>query len=286
MDHRLIVDPLSFDARERSPAPFLIFTLYVLAHLLAFYIFVRVISPNIWNSQIHAGVTVIIATFIVCHFMFAFGEYLFHRYILHILTYEAMGVFYRKHLQHHALTPIQLDEPRQKINNLYPIKSIEQDVCGTFPPWALLVFLGGFTPILFLIAYVFPNLPILISGYPALSLSYYLYEVIHVRHHSSYETWWQEKLKSPKLGRLWQAMYGFHQAHHANYRCNMHVGGFFGIPIGDWLFATYKQPSTLLMDGVPATKEMIQELNPKPRWPISWFDKIAIRRKMRTLNET
>jgi hypothetical protein len=63
----------------------------------------------------------------------------------------------------------------------------------------------------------------------------------------------------------------------------MNVAGFFGLPVGDWLFATYKQPDELLLDGLPATKQMIRALNPEPRWPVSQFDQLAQKRKARIL---
>lgn len=280
----MLVDPLSFDSRQKNPAPFLTFSLFVWFHPLVFLALTRYFSPNVWNREIASGFFAIITTFIICHLIFAFGEYLFHRYILHIISVKNMRVFYRKHLQHHTLTSIYFDEVNQNINSAYPIDNIVKDECGTFPPWALFAFLSGFSPLLFLIVLLFPNLPILVSGYPALSLSYFLYEVIHVRHHCSYDDWWRKKLQSPLLGKMWKSVYGFHQAHHVNYRCNMHVGGFFGLPIGDWLFATYKQPSKILADGIPATKEMIRELNPQPRWPIPWLDQRALKRKDRILS--
>ena len=283
MNYRLLADPLSFDSRQKNPIPFITFSLFVWFHPLILLALTKYFLPNIWNREIASGFFIIIATFLVCHFIFAFGEYFFHRYILHIISIKNMRIFYRKHLRHHTLTPIYFDEINKKIDSAYSINNIDRDECGTFPPWALVAFLSGFSPLLFLMAYIFEDLPILISGYGALSLSYYLYEVTHVRHHYSYDDWWQKKLQSPLLGKVWQVMYGFHQAHHVNYRCNMHVGGFLGLPIGDWLFATYKQPSKILADGVSATREMMQKLNPQPRWPISWLDQRALKRKTRIL---
>lgn len=195
MNYRLLVDPLSFDSRRKNPAPFLTFSLFVWFHPLIFLTLTRYFFPNIWNREIASGFFAVIAAFLVCHFIFAFGEYFFHRYILHIISIENMRVFYRKHLQHHTLTSIYFDETSQSINSAYPIDNIDKDECGTFPPWALLAFLGGFSPLLFLTAFLFPNLPILVSSYPALSLSYYLYEIIHVRHHFSYDNWWQKSFK-------------------------------------------------------------------------------------------
>ncbi len=279
-------NPLAFEKRIHGRAPLLVFGLFVIAHPVGFLGLIRLCFGGIWRQELAAGVVPIIAAFLICHLIFAFGEFFFHRYILHTLTYECMKIFYGKHLTHHTLTPIYLDEPGQKIRSSYPISSIDQDVAGTFPPWALVLFLGGFTPPLLLLAFIFPRTPILIGGYCGLTLSYYLYEAIHVMHHQSYETWWKKRIQRPLSGSLWRMVYGFHQAHHANYRCNMNVAGFFGLPVGDWVFGTYKKPRELLLDETPATKEVIRELNPEPRWPIPLFDRIAQRRKTRILSKT
>ena len=285
MNIRLFIDAICYDSRQRSPAPFLLFTLFVLIHPIAFCLLIRYALPGLWASELASGFAIITATFAIFHFVMSIGEYLFHRYVLHILTYEIMGVFYEKHtLVHHALTPIHIDEKRHRINSSYPISSVDQDDCGTFPPWALLSFLAGLSVPMVILALIFPSVPLLVAGYFAISLSYYLYEVIHVTHHKSYDAWWATKIKTPILGKIWRKIYGFHQAHHANYKCNMHVGGFFGLPIGDWLFGTYKQPSQLLNHEVAATKDMVQSLNPNPHWPISWFDKISQKRRSRILS--
>ena len=78
---------------------------------------------------------------------------------------------------------------------------------------------------------------------------------------------------------MWVRVYGFHQAHHANYKCNLNVAGFFGIPLADLVFGTYKQPDRLLLDGAPATKATARRLMPQPRWPISWLDRVVFKRR-------
>ncbi len=284
MNRRVIIDAISYESRQRSPAPFSLFTLYVLVHLVSFFLMISYLFPNLWANQLEIPLPTIAITFIVLHFIFSIGEYLFHRYILHIMTYEIMGVFYRKHNIHHGLTPIRHNEPEHKIYSKYPIASIDQDECGTFPWWALLSFLSGFSVPLVTLGFIFSHVPFLIAGYPALTFSYYLYEVVHVNHHKSSDLW-LVKIKNPIFGKMWRKICGFHQAHHANYKCNMHVGGFFGLPVGDWLFGTYKQPAQLMFDGTPADQEVVELLNPKPRWPITWLDAYAQRRKSRILTQ-
>jgi hypothetical protein len=57
------------------------------------------------------------------------------------------------------------------------------------------------------------------------------------------------------------------------------VAGFFGIPLADMVFGTYKQPSPLLIDGVRATNAAARALIPHPRWPIAWLDRAAFKRR-------
>ena len=74
-------------------------------------------------------------------------------------------------------------------------------------------------------------------------------------------------------------MYGFHQAHHANYKCNLNVAGFFGIPLADLAFGTYRQPDDLLLDGATLTKATARKLTPEPYWPIAWLDRVVFKRR-------
>lgn len=123
------------------------------------------------------------------------------------------------------------------------------------------------------------RLPILISGYTAIAIAHVIYEVLHAVHHQPYELFWKPRLEHPIFGGAWAWLYGFHQAHHANYRCNINVAGFFGIPLADLVFGTYRRPSPLLLDGARATKADARRLLPQPRWPVSWFDRIVFKRR-------
>ena len=80
-------------------------------------------------------------------------------------------------------------------------------------------------------------------------------------------------------------MHGFHVAHHANYKCNMNLAGFFGIPLADLVLGTYKQPDPMLIDGAPATKALARDLTPNPHWPISVFDAASVKRRRRMQKE-
>lgn len=270
---------LSYESRASNPAAFLFFTAFIALQLAVLLACIRYFFRPTWNQNLSSGVWAIIATCVVCNLVFCFGEYLFHRYILHIETVRFLRPLCSSHLLHHKLTFIKFDDVDKKVRSAYPIDNVERDDQSTFPPWALIVFFAFFTPFFAPMAFSFPNLPILIGGYAAIAIAYFLYETIHAVNHMSYEDWWKPRIEGRLFGRVWRHMYGFHLAHHANYKCNLNIAGFFGIPLGDLIFGTYKQPDPLLLDGTPATKEVARKLIPQPRWPISWLDGVAFRRR-------
>lgn len=136
-----------------------------------------------------------------------------------------------------------------------------------------------FYPFIAPMAFSFPRVPVLIGGYTAIAIAHFLYETIHAVHHQPYETWWKPRVEGKVFGAVWKQVYGFHQAHHAVYKCNLNVAGFFGVPLADIVFRTYKQPDTLLIDGATATKAVARNLIPEPRWPISWLDEVVFKRR-------
>ena len=143
------------------------------------------------------------------------------------------------------------------------------------PPWPFFAF---FTPFFAPMAFSFPGVPILIGGYAAIAVAHFLYETIHAVHHEPFEAW-KPRLEHKVFGPAWTWLYGFHQAHHANYQCNLNVAGFFGIPLADLAFGTYKRPQPLLIDGANATKAAARRLAPAPRWPIAWLDRVVFKRR-------
>ena len=217
-------------------------------------------------------------TCLVCNVVLCFGEYFFHRYLLHLETVRFLRQLCRSHRAHHKLTSIQFDDAHHTVRSTYPIDDVARDDQSTFPPWALIPFFAFFTPFFAPMAFSFPRLPILIGGYAAIAIAHFLYEIIHVIHHQPYQ-WWRPRLESRSFGILWRRLYGFHLAHHVNYKCNLNVAGFFGVPVADLVFGTYKQPDTLPIDGAIATKELARRLTPQPRWPIAWLDRVSFKRR-------
>jgi hypothetical protein len=270
---------LAYENRVANRAAPLLFAVFIALQLAAVFAFVRYFFPSTWDRHIASGIWSIVLTCLVCNLLLCFGEYLFHRYLLHIETVRFLRMLCTSHLGHHKLTSISFDDARKNVRSAYPISDVAHDDQATFPPWALVGTFASFTPFFAPIAFSFPDVPILIGGYTAIAIAHFLYETIHVLHHQPYDTWWQRHLDSRTFGKMWRKVYGFHQAHHANYRCNLNVAGFFGIPLADLVFGTYAQPDVLLVDGAPATKESARRLTRQPRWPISWLDRVVFKRR-------
>ena len=276
---------LSFENRTHNPAvaPAL-FGVFIVAHLVVLFAFIRFAFPWTWQQQLSSGVTGIVLTMVACNVVFCFGEFLFHRYLLHIDSIKWLGKLCYAHRAHHKLTSIRFDDRVNAVRSEYPISDVDHDDSATFPPYALLLFFAFWTPFFAVIAFSFPQFPILVGGYTALAIAHFLYETLHVLHHTPHQ-WWERQIKLPIVGTLFHKMYGFHQAHHANYHCNMNIAGFYGIPLADLVLRTYKQPDTLLIEGAPGTKAAARALTPQPRWPISAMDRAVIKRRARMKKE-
>ena len=278
---------LSFENRAHKLRSFITFSLFVVAHLLLFLFGLRVFAQRFWDRELATGALAIVITFFSCHLIFCFGEFIFHRYLLHTIVFQHLRFLANKHRTHHAITRIECASSdvndQMLVRSHYPIHEVAQDVSATFPIWSLFVFLAGFTPLLAYLSWCFPSVPVMLGAYPALALTYYLYELVHVVHHEPYAEGWETRINGRLFGRFWREIYGFHQAHHANTDCNMNIAGFFGVPLADLAFGTYRQPKDLLLDGSFVSEQSISGLTPKPMWFISWLDRLANKREARIL---
>jgi len=270
---------LSYENRTASRAAPVWFAVFVGVQLAALLAFIRQWFRPTWDQHMDSGWAAIVLTCLACSVVLCFGEYLFHRYLLHVETVRFLRSAYTSHLTHHKLTFIRFDAASGTVHSTYPITDAARDDQSTFPPWALLPFFAFFTPFFASMAFSFPRVPILIGGYAAIAIAHCLYETLHAAHHQPYESFWKPRIERSRLRRLWQWFYGFHQAHHANYKCNLNVAGFFGIPLADLAFGTYKRPSPLLVHGAAATTASARSLIPTPRWPIAWLDRVVFKRR-------
>jgi hypothetical protein len=274
---------LSFESRTRNPLAFPLFAVFCAAHPLAAFAVLRYFFPATWEAQWAWGLGGVVLVTLAGNLVMCFGEYMFHRYLLHANSLSLLGRLSFSHLAHHKLTNIKI--PCDRVVSAYPIADREHDHAATFPPYALLAFMAVLTPFLAVTAFSFPQVPVLIGGYTAITIAHFLYESMHVAHHTPFDPYWKTKIEQPVLGTMWRKMYGFHQAHHANYKCNMNIAGFFGVPLGDLVLGTYQQPEVLLIDGAPATKAVAAKLTTTPNWPVSMMDSALLKRRRRMMRE-
>jgi hypothetical protein len=174
---------LSFESRASNPAPFLCFAAFIAVQVAVLLAVLRFLFRETWNLHVASGFGAIVITCLVCNLAFCFGEYLFHRYLLHMETVRFLRTLCTSHLTHHKLTFIRFHDADQKVDSSYSIADTEHDDQSTFPSWALLIFFAFFTPFFAPMAFSFPHLPILISGYVSIAIAHFLYET-HPRRES------------------------------------------------------------------------------------------------------
>lgn len=260
---------------------------FMILQLIALLLGMRVLLPDVWTSQITAGAEAIILVFMGTHLFNCFAEWGFHRYILHAVSVSWLRPLAKKHRHHHSLTPIRLRREGigrgRTILNRYPIVSPEQYENAKFPRWALVAFWGLFTPFLAGLQIWFPKTPVLFGGYVAVAWSLACYEIFHHIEHLPF-TWWERRIAHRRFGALWKKVYGFHHMHHANVGCNEAISGFFGFPIADWLFRTYRNPRELFLDGRAGTAKSFALT--QPRRFVQRLDRWARRREKRLERHT
>jgi len=71
---------------------------------------VRYLFRSTWDQHIASGPWVILLTCVVCNLVLCFGEYFFHRYLLHLETVRFLRTLCASHLTHHKLTSIRFDD--------------------------------------------------------------------------------------------------------------------------------------------------------------------------------
>jgi hemolysin III len=232
------------------------FIVQAVAQYAALMVVFRFALPKVWAAQFAAGWLPVVLVFLGMHLFMCFFEWAFHRYVLHAMVSRPLNTFASAHRSHHGLTPIKLQPASEGsdryVLNRYPITEEEQHQDSAFPWWALAAWWLLFTPLLALLQWALPSLPVLFGGYAAITWSMFLYEILHAIEHLPYE-WWKRATEHPRFGSVWRQIYGFHHMHHANIGCNEAISGFFGLPVADWAFGTYHQPKELLLEGRVAT---------------------------------
>lgn len=262
---------------ERFSVPLFLFT--ILASLVGMGAFMAFVFPETWQAQLEAGWLSFLIVFLAAHAVCAFGEFFFHRYILHAPLFPFLSYFYKQHTLHHALTRIgyrRLGPAEEEIpclvevDNRYPIEHDHQREASFFPWYSLLVFTLVASPLLILFQWLFPAQPIFFGGVLAIAFSMTLYELLHAVEHLPRASW-DRLLLHPRYSRFWRKAYAFHLRHHADIRCNEAISGFFGLPLPDFIFGTYIDPATLYNHGSQTSPEQFN--SPQPRFGfIRWLD--------------
>lgn len=242
--------------------------------LASLFLILYILFPSMLEEEVNTGVVAIVALVLITHFVGAFVEFFFHRYVLHAPVIPFLSYFYRQHTHHHSLTRVAVRRGTHIVENHYPIIEEKQHEASFFPWYSLLVFSGIATPVFALVKWYAPYLPVFIGGYCGITLSMCLYEILHAVEHKTFE-WWEPKIEHPHFGKMWQIAYGFHLKHHMSIESNESISGFFGIPVPDFLFGTHITPRILYKHGTEIEPEDL--VVPEPLFFIRWLDSLAER---------
>ena len=215
------------------------------------YMFGHLLSRDFVPAQLGASWSTYLVCFVTIHLGASLFEFLFHRYVLHLVPLRCLVSFRRKHTEHHQLTYVRELKTAAvgtvEVRNKYPITRSDQIKSSTFPGYALVAFWGLFSVVLVPLQLLLPTAPILTTGYLAVVFSFLLYEIIHAIEHLDYDKYWKKYVERfPIVHKI----YGFHLMHHWDDRTNQAIGGCFGLPVWDWVFRTYYVPKELPLPGV------------------------------------
>lgn len=244
------------------------FTFKVVALTVGMLFTIRFGLPNVWRTEVSLGwwlILVLPLTIFVQHVGLAGFEWAFHRWVLHNMgifewlfnrpglrwLFRMLAGFKASHEGHHGRTAIVTRDyelgPNRIVLSDYAMDAHEKFEASAFPKWSLLGFWAFFSIVLVPLHLLLPNLPILIGGYTAVALSYWMYEVFHSIHHYPDE-WWKTKIEDPKYGEYWRRRYAFHQFHHYLKKTNLGVSCVLGFEWWDHWLGTYHYPQNLLID--------------------------------------
>ncbi|MEX1123899.1 MAG: hypothetical protein WEC81_01890 [Patescibacteria group bacterium] len=239
------------------------FAFYIVQYALFVALGLSVFSS--WENTFQSPWYSYVAWFVGTHFVLSGFEWGYHRYLLHTVVARWFKSQCEAHTLHHSHTDVTT------IKNQYEIRHSHQNEAATFPVYALSAFCAVFTPLIWGLQYLLPAAPVIIGGYSGVMFSLVLYEVYHAVMHLEYDRYWRRWVEKFHLVRQ---LYGFHLMHHASIRINQAIGGFFFLPIWDWVFGTYFVPTSSL----PLPGQELPQPIPKPppaRWLTRKLDKIT-----------
>ena len=192
-------------------------------------------------AQIASGPIAIACVTVVVIVFNIFGEWGFHKYILHRVSMTMfrnwpypfrwlyginISFWDAHHNRHHPLTP----------PSRYAIMEEGQAVSSHFPPWTYFALVGAYLPFLLLVQWVAgAGVPILLGGIAGVFFSYYAYEFLHTLYHTPYWSFWEKKIATPGWrGAFWKWWHDYHEDHHKDTNKNFNIV----FPLADFFLGT------------------------------------------------
>lgn len=202
----------------------------------------------------------------------AFFEWVFHRYLFHIVP----NFMARKHTLHHFMHPVENYQTHEE----------HQTESAHFPLHALVTFLGIFTLASWPIQRFLLHQPILLAVNLAVALGYYRYELTHAQKHFSF-AWQVEQLNDLKSGRKYEERFVLHFIHHDKTQFNEAVFAEDIKSLPDRVFGTFL-PGSLLRDdqgnvvvqhedATPYFTIVLPEKLPRPIGIVRFLDRLSLR---------
>lgn len=234
------------------------------------------IAPQAFQAEIGRPGMIVLWTFLFGIPLSLF-EYLYHRYLLHSAILPFMASMHRSHGQHHSLTsvkaPVRKDEPATlvPVHSEFPVEEEHQEEAMMFPVYAISIFYAIFLILLAMpMKLLFPGQPVILALLGATTLYYGGYEFWHAILHLPFERFWKPRMESPRMGKMFRHVYGFHLMHHWRPSSNLAVFGFWGIAVWDHAFRTHHRPERLPLAGAGVSYDDARLK--KPLWPIAMMD--------------
>lgn len=261
---------------DEHHVPFSRFFLAVFAQLAAVVILFAIITPHAFRLEVGQPWEILLWTALFGIPLSLF-EYIYHRYLLHSAVLPFMSSMHRAHSTHHGLTsvkaPVTPHEPSRmvEVRSEFPVEEPHQEESMMFPLWSLPIFFVVFLPLFGLpLKHFFPQQPVILGLFAAVTLYYTAYEVWHAILHLPFEKFWQPMMANRIFGGMFKHMYSFHLMHHWRPTSNLAIVGCWGLAIWDHIFRTHRRPENMPLDGAEVNYHDAK-LN-RPLWPISMLD--------------
>lgn len=260
--------------RKHEQFPLPLFALTILTTLTGLLAVLRFIAPHVWTEQFLSPFWKGAVAFLLISLVNCFAEYFFHRYVLHTPAISVLRRLYRQHTLRHALLqtarkPCLEGRGILFIQDKFPILEPANGRASLFRWYTPAVFAVVLSLLFSLLEWLFPSFPWFFAGFSAVAVSVSLYGMVHTLDHWPLEKW-EPLIEHSRWGRFWRWAYAFRLQHCAVPDCNESVSGFFGLPLGDWVFGTCVFPRIIYADSEEWAPDTFR--SPQPRGFIRWLD--------------